>query len=240
MNGKLRFFLSLFLFVIFSTLISYHVIGDNKLARINEIAFISEKILLKKIIETTTNTYKKLPKLFCIILTSDKSYKKKAKIIYESWANKCDDYRFITMVPNDIKSKINNNNSTNEFKNKSIEFNYDEKLKFLQPADLIHDSYEELTSKVYHTLKDVYKRHNNFDWYLKADDDTFIFVDNLKSFLNEKNSSMPITYGYNFKVIVPNGYHSGGAGYVLSKESLNRIGSKLSNDFKFCPNSGYF
>ena len=51
---------------------------------------------------------------------------------------------------------------------------------------------------------------------------------------------MPITYGYTIKLEVPNGYHSGGAGYILSKESLNRIGSKLSNDFKFCPNSGDF
>ena len=48
MQGKLKFFLSLFLFVIFSTLISYHVIGDTKLSRIKEITFISENILLKK------------------------------------------------------------------------------------------------------------------------------------------------------------------------------------------------
>jgi hypothetical protein len=212
MHGKLKFFLSLFLFVIFSTLISYHVIGDTKLSRIREIAFLSENILLKKIIEPNL----KLPKLFCIILTSEKSYKQKAKIIYESWANKCDDYRFITMVPNDI-SKTNETLLSNEFKNKSIEFNYDKQLKFLQPADLIHDSYEELTAKVYHTIKDVYKRHNYFDWYLKADDDTFIFVDNLKKFLSEKNSSMPITYGYNFKVIVPNGYHSGGKLIIITK-----------------------
>ena len=34
------------------------------------------------------------------------------------------------------------------------------------------------------------------------------------------------------------GYHSGGAGYLLSKESLSRLGKKLNEDFKFCPDSG--
>lgn len=38
-----------------------------------------------------------------------------------------------------------------------------------------------------------------------------------------------------FKIFI---FWSTGAGYVLSNESLSRIGSKLSTDFKFCPNSG--
>jgi len=73
---------------------------------------------------------------------------------------------------------------------------------------------------------------------LKADDDTFIFVDNLREFVSNKNSSLPVTYGYDFKVIVDHGYHSGGGGYLLSNEALLRIGTKLNNDYKFCPNTG--
>jgi hypothetical protein len=43
----------------------------------------------------------------------------------------------------------------------------------ISPPDLIYDTYEELTTKVYLTFKHIYQQHNvKFDWYLKADDDT--------------------------------------------------------------------
>ena len=33
-------------------------------------------------------------------------------------------------------------------------------------------------------------------------------------------------------------YHSGGAGYVLSKEAFERLGSKLNQNYTYCQNSG--
>ena len=108
----------------------------------------------------------------------------------------------------------------------------------LQPAMHQVEVYGRLTDKVYKTLRDLYLRYNDYDWYLKADDDTFIFVDNLKTFLKTKNSSQPVTFGFDFKIIVEKGYHSGGAGYVLSNEALQRIGSRLSENYTFCSNSG--
>lgn len=57
-------------------------------------------------------------------------------------------------------------------------------------------------------------------------------------FVSLKNSSEPVTYGYNFKVIVDKGYHSGGDGYLLSREALNRIGSKLNENIDFCAKTG--
>ena len=56
----------------------------------------------------------------------------------------------------------------------------------------------------------VFDKFNDYDWYLKADDDTYIFMDNLRDFLKTKNSSSPVTFGYDFKTDVPYGYHSGG------------------------------
>ena len=35
-------------------------------------------------------------------------------------------------------------------------------------------------------------------------------------------------------------YHSGGAGYVLSKETFKRFGSKLKDNVHFCPNRSGF
>ena len=117
-------------------------------------------------------------------------------------------------------------------------YEYTKPFPILEPA--LHDIeiYDHLTDKIYKTFRDVYLRYNAFDWYLKSDDNTFIFVDNLKKFLQEKNSTQPVTYGYDMKLIVDRGYHSGGAGYVLSNEALKRIGSQLVSNYSFCPNSG--
>jgi hypothetical protein len=49
-----------------------------------------------------------------------------------------------------------------------------------------------------------------YDFYLKADDDTFVFVDNLRKFLSDKNRTSPVTYGWDFHCYVHRGYHSGG------------------------------
>ncbi len=87
-------------------------------------------------------------------------------------------------------------------------------------------------------IKDLHLRYNDYDWYLKADTDTFIFVDNLRNFLSGENSTAPVTYGYDFKVIVDKGYHSGGGGYVLSNEALNRLGSRLTTNLTSCVNTG--
>ena len=75
---------------------------------------------------------------------------------------------------------------------------------------MVLDKYELLTDKIYHTIIDIYLKHNDFDWYIKADDDTFLFMDNLRDFLKDKDPSNPVTYGYDFGVHVTNGYHSGG------------------------------
>ena len=162
--------------------------------------------------------------IFCIILTTKYDLDNTAQAIYDTWAQLCDNFKFVC----NIDDETNNENAELVYKNLSI----------LQPPGMIEDVYGKLTDKVYMTFKYVNKKYNNYDWYLKADDDTFIFVDNLRKFLSTKNSSKPVTYGYDFKVIVDNGYHSGGGGYVLSNEALNRLGNKLDEDYKFCPNTG--
>jgi glycoprotein-N-acetylgalactosamine 3-beta-galactosyltransferase len=108
----------------------------------------------------------------------------------------------------------------------------------LELHDLKTDSYHDLGCKMYHAIRDIYIQEPNYDWYLKADEDTFIFVDHLREFLVKQNSSEPVTFGYNFKPLVEKGYHSGGAGYVMSGEAFRRIGEKLNEDVNFCQGCG--
>ncbi|XP_073469850.1 glycoprotein-N-acetylgalactosamine 3-beta-galactosyltransferase 1-like [Aquarana catesbeiana] len=70
----------------------------------------------------------------------------------------------------------------------------------------------------------IYEHHfHEADWFLKADDDTYIVVDNLRYMLSNYTPDQPIYFGKRFKPFVKQGYMSGGAGYVLSKESLQRF-----------------
>lgn len=108
----------------------------------------------------------------------------------------------------------------------------------LQPSDYKTENYSLLTDKVFRTLKYVYKAYGNYDWYLKADDDTFIFMDHLRLFLKDKNPRDPINFGHNWNAQVEQGYESGGAGYILSNEALKRIGSVLNDNYSFCQNTG--
>ncbi|XP_072223770.1 glycoprotein-N-acetylgalactosamine 3-beta-galactosyltransferase 1-A isoform X2 [Leuresthes tenuis] len=70
----------------------------------------------------------------------------------------------------------------------------------------------------------VYEHHvNEADWFLKADDDSYVVVDNLRWILSNHTPEEPIYFGKRFKPYTKQGYMSGGAGYVLSKEALKRF-----------------
>lgn len=58
---------------------------------------------------------------------------------------------------------------------------------------------------------------------MKLDDDTYLIPENLRYFLHDKPPSDPVYFGCKFKPLVRQGYMSGGAGYVLSKEALRRF-----------------
>ncbi len=110
-------------------------------------------------------------------------------------------------------------------------------LPILQPAGLTNDTYHQITDKIWFTYKHIYHYYNDYDWYFKADDNTFAIIDNLRSFLSTKDPNHMLSYGYNFRA--NNGYQSGGAGVVFGIRAMQAIGKKLSgkNDDN-CRNSG--
>ncbi|CAI5687995.1 unnamed protein product [Oreochromis niloticus] len=77
------------------------------------------------------------------------------------------------------------------------------------------------TIRAYHYAYEHYA--DEADWFLKADDDTYVIVDNLRWVLANHTPDEPIYFGRRFKPYTKQGYMSGGAGYVLSKEALRRF-----------------
>ena len=68
--------------------------------------------------------------------------------------------------------------------------------------------------------------HNVNDF--QADDDTYVIVENLRYLLQSHDTNEPVYLGLKFQKYVTNGYHSGGAGYVLRKEALKRFVTQVS------------
>ena len=59
---------------------------------------------------------------------------------------------------------------------------------------------------------------NDADWFLKADDDTYVIVDNLRRVLRDHDPTKPEYMGCRFKPYVTQGYMSGGAGKGRKKK----------------------
>ncbi|XP_051499697.1 glycoprotein-N-acetylgalactosamine 3-beta-galactosyltransferase 1-B-like [Apus apus] len=78
--------------------------------------------------------------------------------------------------------------------------------------------------KTIRALQYVHQHHRDqADWFLKADDDTFVVVANLRWLLAAHSPQRPVYLGKRFRPWARQGYMSGGAGYVLSREALRRF-----------------
>ena len=173
-----------------------------------------------------------------MILTTKSSLKTRALNMYKLWVNDCDDHAFISIISNNTTNTTVTSNTTaaedryNATQKRQIEIT--DVFNIIQPPGFETDTYNDLTHKIYLSLRYLYKKKKDFDWILKADDDTLVFVDNLRKFVSNKSPQEPVSFGHKFN----HGYNSGGAGYLFSKEAFNRIGSKLAENYSFCPNTG--
>lgn len=126
------------------------------------------------------------PRICCLILTAPNNFMKRAIAINQTWAPRCDRYYFISEFNKSILSKV--------------ELLVGDQLP-IAPIKNIPTGYSHLTRKSALAFVFAYEHHvDDFDWFLKADDDTYLIVENLRAFLREKNSSEPVTFGYNFRV----------------------------------------
>ena len=219
------FYVVIFVFIVVFYFPSYKINSNTTTITTTITSTLTTLSITNSTRSTNVTIFKKNMKIFCFILAHPENFFHKTSIVWNTWAKECDGYRFISNIPN-LYLPFSTKKSHG-----SIETNIP--FPLLQPANFSQEIYKKLTDKIYLTLIELYRSYNDFDWYLKADDDTFVFVDHLKEFIQDKNPQEPLKYGYNLKT-----WQSGGAGYLLSKKSLEIFGKKLIEDKLFCPNSG--
>ncbi|CAL8099834.1 unnamed protein product [Calicophoron daubneyi] len=150
------------------------------------------------------------PRIFCYLNTFPKNYESKALHVHYTWARRCTNNVFTSTQDHPRLPML--------------------KLNLTQPETRLH-----LWSKMRSILREVYKHVDQYDYFFKADDDTYVVYENLQKTLQSQSPDLPFMTGYLWKALVKCGYFSGGAGYVLSREALRRIVEQAIDKHPDCP-----
>ncbi|XP_029514783.2 glycoprotein-N-acetylgalactosamine 3-beta-galactosyltransferase 1-like [Oncorhynchus nerka] len=135
-------------------------------------------------------------RLLCWIMTGPKNLESRTKHIRATWANRCNKILYMSSVETEFPTVGLN----------------------------VTEGRDQLYWKTIRAFQYIYQHHrNDYDWVLKADDDTFVVIENLRYTLSKQDPEKPVYFGRRFRPFVHQGYMSGGAGYVLSKEAVRRF-----------------
>ena len=132
---------------------------------------------------STANTVR----ICCLIITRPTDLSIRARAVHETWGPRCDRHFFVV-------ENFTNDNITSE------QIDFIQQLPILSAGNTSTGD-RHLLQKVNVALLSAHEHYiNDFDWFVKADDDTYIIVDNLRAFLAKQNATEPVTFGYHFKV----------------------------------------
>ncbi|XP_037934817.1 glycoprotein-N-acetylgalactosamine 3-beta-galactosyltransferase 1-like [Teleopsis dalmanni] len=147
-------------------------------------------------------------RVLCWIMTTPANHLKRALHVKQTWGKRCNKLLFMSTQEDKYLDAI--------------------KLPVLEGRLF-------LWNKTREAFKYIYEHHlNDADWFLKADDDTYVIMENLRLFLYPFSKDFPVYFGCKFHPFVKQGYMSGGAGYVLSKEALRRFVEVGYTNRKLC------
>lgn len=134
--------------------------------------------------------------ILCWIMTGPRNLESRTKHIKQTWAKHCHNVLYMSSVKTDFPT---------------VELN-------------VSEGRENLYWKTIRALQYIHEHHlDEANWFLKADDDTFVVIENLQYILSKLDPEKPLYLGRRFSPFISQGYMSGGAGYVLSKEALRRF-----------------
>ncbi|KAL7891401.1 hypothetical protein AOLI_G00008770 [Acnodon oligacanthus] len=146
---------------------------------------------------TVADALYKQVRILCWVMTGPNNLQKKARHVKATWSRHCNIVVFMSSVDDPDFPAVG--------------------LNTKEGRDQLYWK----TIRAFHYALE--KHGDDADWFLKADDDTYVIVDNLRWVLSNHSPDEPIYFGRRFKPYTKQGYMSGGAGYVLSKEALKRF-----------------
>ncbi|KAM6394967.1 glycoprotein-N-acetylgalactosamine 3-beta-galactosyltransferase 1-B-like [Rhynochetos jubatus] len=136
-------------------------------------------------------------RVLCWVMTAPSTLETKARAVRDTWARHCNVALFVSSAP---------------------------AARFPAVGLPVQEGRPHLYWKTIHAFQHVHRHHRHrADWFLKADDDTFVVVANLRWLLASRPPERPVYFGKRFKPFARQGYMSGGAGYVLSRAALGRL-----------------
>ncbi|KAL3887670.1 hypothetical protein ACJMK2_000065 [Sinanodonta woodiana] len=158
--------------------------------------------------------------IFCWILSMTSNLKDKAAAVNSTWAPRCNKYVFVISAEPGVTSASNNQETSGYVQNDILYINSPE-------------GYLNLVKKVKKVIQYLYEKElHNFDWFLKADDDSYFIIENLRYLLSKHDPSKGLYLGYALEPEVYSKsvlYMSGGAGYVFSREGIRLMVEKGYN-----------
>ncbi|PAA76604.1 hypothetical protein BOX15_Mlig016758g1 [Macrostomum lignano] len=156
-------------------------------------------------------------RILCWVMTQPQNYNSKARAVNATWAPRCDGYFFFS-------------SDTGNTKPTGLPL---VSMKLVEDRDQLWDKTQAAFMYIYeHYL-------NDYDFFLKADDDSYIIVDNLRYFLRNTKATEPVFAGRRFRPYTKNGYMSGGGSYVLSRAAVKALVEKaFKKENNFCRKHG--
>lgn len=144
--------------------------------------------------QATTRSNSSAPRILCWIMSvNDAEHRRKSKAAVDTWGKRCDK---LLVVRNGTEIKlITRPNATESVLTLPVKIESHDLLWFKVRAafTFIHSKYLQ-----------------QFDWFMKTDDDTYVLVDNLRDFLAQHSPKELVWFGYKFRHAVKQGHMSGG------------------------------
>ena len=155
------------------------------------------------------------PRLLCMVLTTPVNYLTKTVHVQATWGRRCDTLLFLS------SSERINPDTGRRIQDDLLPPDLLKNLPLLELDGLLGTW--NLWGKVKVGLTIIWADYKGqFDFMIKADDDTFLIVDNLKHLLSQLSPSEPLILGHHLEDRGVE-YLSGGAGYVLSHAAVKEI-----------------
>ena len=137
-------------------------------------------------------------KILCWIMISPEFHQTRGVHIKNTWGKKCNKLLFMSSE-------------------------YDADLGTIVLPET-HEKKNHLWSKTKKSFQFIHDHHlNDYDWFMKADDDTFMIMENVREMLHQYRAQTSLYFGY--KMVGNesiNGFMQGGS-YILSKKAVEKF-----------------